>query len=114
MLAFEYTGRGFVPVIVPVQVKEDLSAVTYLGQRIVDAHPVVTRWTVARRARSTLTRSSRSRGAYGGVGDMKLQSVYPIVAGYKDYTAAGFKMTLSDPLQLECIEATLAYAPSPR
>ena len=113
VLAFEYTGQGFVPVIIPVQVKEDLSAVTYLGQQIVDAHPVVTRWTVGSprmiNADSVITFS----GSYGGWGDMKLQSVYPVVAGYKDYTAAGFKMTLSDPLQLDCIEATLAYAPSP-
>jgi hypothetical protein len=113
LLAFEYTGQGFVPVIVPVEVKEDLSAVTYLGQRIVDTHPVVTHWTVGSPRTINPDSVITFTGSYGGFGDMRLQSVYPIVAGYKDYTAAGFKMTFSDPLQLDVIEVTLAYAPAP-
>lgn len=113
VIAFEYTGRGFVPVVLPVAAKEDLNAVTYLGQRIVDEHPVVTRWTVGSPRSIDPDSVITFRGEYNGLSELRLQSVYPIVAAYKDYTAAGMKMTLSDPLQLESIEAAVSYTPSP-
>jgi len=113
LLAFEYTGQGFVPVVVPVSVKEDLSAVTYLGQAIVDAHPVVKQWTVGSPRAIDPDSVITARGAYHGLSELQLQSAYPIVAQYKDYTTVGMKMTLSDPLQLESIEATVSYAPAP-
>jgi hypothetical protein len=113
LIAFEYTGRGFVPVVVPVAVKEDLNAVTYLGQRVVDEHPVVTRWAVGSPRSIDPDSVITFRGEYNGMNELQLQSVYPIVAAYKDYTAAGMKLTLSDPLQLESIEAAVTYTPSP-
>jgi hypothetical protein len=113
LCAFEYTGTGFVPVAVPVDVKEDLNAVTYLGQRIVDAHPVVMQWTVGSPKKVDPDSVITFRGEYNGFSELQLQSVYPIIGAYKDYAAAGVKMTLSDPLQLESIEASVAYTPSP-
>jgi hypothetical protein len=112
LLAFEYTAQGFVPVIVPIVVKEDISAVKYLGQEIVEAHPVVTRWTVGSPLSIDPDSVRTFSGDYGGFSSLKLQSVYPIVAGYKEYTAAGFRLNFSDPLQLDRIEATVAYAPA--
>jgi hypothetical protein len=113
LIAFEYTGQGFVPVMLPVRVREDVSAIGYLGQQIVEKHPIVTRWTVGSPLSINPDSVIAFTGEYNGFTNIGLQSVYPVVAGYKDYATVGLRLNLSDPLQLDRIEATATFAPAP-
>jgi len=42
---------------------------------------------------------------------MKLASLYPMVEGYKDYAAFGFRGPVLDPLQLDAIDFSVSYTP---
>jgi hypothetical protein len=114
LVAFHYTGRGFVPVMMAATPREDVSAIQYLGQEIVETYPQVQKWTLGSPLSIKFDSVTTFEGEYNGLASIKLQSIYPIVQGYKDYTTLGFRFNFLDPLQLDNIDASISYAPAPR
>ncbi|HUI65524.1 MAG TPA: hypothetical protein VL126_11855, partial [Bacteroidota bacterium] len=112
LLAFTYTGEGFVPVMIANTPITDVNAVRYLGQQIVEKYPVVTKWKVGSPLAVQFDSVKTYWGEYEGFGGFALQSVYPIVDGYKDYTSAGLRFNFMDPLQLHTVGLTASYSPS--
>ena len=49
-------------------------------------------------------------GAYSGMGNLGLESIYPIIEGYKDEVALGINTTFSDPLLLDTIGFSLSHS----
>ena len=113
LLVFSYTGQGFVPVVIANQPCDDVSAVRYLGQEIVDKYPVVQSWTVGSPLSVNFDSVVVSTGEYDGLRNLRLQSAFPIVDGYKDYTSLGMRFNVLDPFQFYYISASLSYSPSP-
>jgi hypothetical protein len=46
LLVFRYTGTGFVPAHIDARPIDDVSAITFLGERLAAEHPVVQGWNV--------------------------------------------------------------------
>ena len=46
LIVFRYTGEGFVPARITATPLEDVSAITFLGERLVEEHPIVKTWNV--------------------------------------------------------------------
>lgn len=109
LMALEYTASGFVPVEMPVKPIEDVSAIRYLGQEVVEHWPVVKDWRLGSprdvpvRPRSGIYHSAR----------LAPISAYPIVQGYKNYAAAGWRFDFADPVLLSTLNATLSFSPGP-
>ena len=112
LLVFRYTGAGFRPVVIPVTVREDLSAIKYLGQEIVEKYPVVTTWNVGSPLSVNIDSLKTYAGEYQGFGAVGLASLYPIVQGYKDVASYGVHMSLADRIGLHAIDATATYSPN--
>ena len=96
LLAFRYTGGGFVPVAIADEDIETVSAIRFLGTAVAEKQPAVRDWAVG---------SPREAGyepgevrEYHAFRRMGVDSFYPVVEGYKDSTAAGMRLNLSDPL----------------
>jgi len=111
LLVFTYTGNGFQPVIMPIRVREDLSAVKYLGQEIVDKYPIVKTWNVGSPLAVNIDSLTTYQGAYNGLGRMQISSLYPVVQGYKSVVAYGLRLNLADPAGLHSLDITSAYSP---
>ncbi len=111
LLVFRYTGEGFVPALIDATPLEDVSAIEFLGQQLVEKYPVLKSWNAGSPSsiaiESMLTRPS----AYRPLGRLQLESVYPVVAGYKDSVAYGISAALSDSVQLNGATFTAAYSP---
>lgn len=112
MIAYHYSAKGFVPVNVPVKVTEDVNAIHYLGQEVVDKHPIVKSWNAGSPARINLDEVTTYTGTYRPLRRLRLGSVYPVVEGYKSTGAVGLRFNISDPLGLETIDVTAAVSPS--
>lgn len=114
LITFVYTGKGFVPVMIGIKPLEDVSAVKYLGQAIVEKYPVLTTWKLDPPSPTFINIDSLiiSSGEYNGLANVRLSSAYPIVEGYKNSAAAGMHFDLFDPLLLHNFESTLSYTPS--
>lgn len=111
LIAFEYTGQGFTPVALDPKPLDDLGAIKFLGAEIADQHPIVKTWAVGSPASVPLDKLVTQRGPYIPWRELSLDSVYPVVEGYKGRVAYGAHVILEDPLQLNQLLATLAYSP---
>ena len=112
LLALEYTANGFVPVSMPVRPVEDVNAILYLGQQVVERNPVVKTWMLGSPAQIDLNKAITYEGRYS-TRHLGLLSAYPIVQGYKDTAALGWRFDWSDYVFLSGLTATLSYSPGP-
>ena len=108
LLAFRYTSAGFSPVLVPVEPREDLNAVRYLGQATVESRPELKTWNAGSPARVDLDKVTTYKGEYHPLAQFRLGSIYPVVEGYKDSVTAGVRLNYADPLALHSLDMTLA------
>jgi hypothetical protein len=98
LLVFRYSGEGFVPAVIEARPLEDVSAIRFLGQQVVERHPVLKQWMVGSPASISLEGASES--VYRPTRGLRLESAFPILTGYKDTAAVGWRFNFSDHLQL--------------
>lgn len=111
LIAYRYTARGFAPVRIPIQPRQDITAIRYLGQEVVEKHPVVKSWNAGSPARVNLDEVTTYTGPYRPWSRLRLGSVYPVVEGYKNTATAGLRFNASDPLGLRAFDFTAAVSP---
>ena len=111
LMAFEYTGQGFVPTLIEPEPLDDVSAITFLGAEIAKRHPIVQDWNVV----STLDDVNHqklitSRGKYRPYRELGYDSGYPIIEGYRGSEAPGWFFQFTDPAQLHKFELGASYS----
>jgi hypothetical protein len=111
LVVFRYTGRGFVPARVHAQPLEDVNPITFLGAEIAETHPVVKAWKLGSPASVPFDSLVTRRGPYHSIRRIGLESVYPVVQGYKEFAAYGLRANFSDPLILNRAYLTASYTP---
>jgi hypothetical protein len=111
-IAFRYTGEGFVPSLVPTRPLTDVSAITFLGQRVAEKHPVVKSWKLPPPSAVVLDSARLRTGDYRPLASVRPAFLYPFVEGYKTHTAAGLHLQLSDPVGLHTFDASLSATPT--
>jgi hypothetical protein len=112
LLVFRYSGQGFVPARLTGKKLEDLSAITFLGERTVEEHPELKTWMVPPPSDIPYDTLPKKIGNYHLAGGMGLESWYPVVQGYKDTAAVGARVNFSDPLQLNRVTLVGSYSPA--
>lgn len=111
LIVFRYTGGGFVPATIHAKPLEDVAPITFLGRQIVEKHPIVKDWTVGSPMRIDLETEGVEKGGYHGFRSIGLESVYPIVQGYRGSPGIGFRINFSDPLMLNRLFFSASYTP---
>ena len=112
LIVFAYSGAGFAPLMIPNRPIQDVSAVSYLGQAVVERHPVVKDWILGSPLTIDLDTLDVSERFYSASRSLRFSSVYPIAEGYKDYVAYGARLNLMDPALLNSLDLTLSYTPN--
>jgi len=112
LIAFRYSGQGFVPARLEVRPLDDVSPITFLGERVAEEHPVLKDWMVA--SPSTIPFDADKAGSreYRLTGGLQPESMYPVIQGYKQSAAIGYRLNLSDPLQLNHLSTTALFSPT--
>lgn len=111
LLVFRYTSKGFVPVIIANRRVENVAAIQFLGQLVVENDSVVTDWKVDGPALVDLDSVVSYSGSYGMIREVRPVYGYPVVEGYKDAVAVGWRLSLSDPVGLHNIDVTASVSP---
>jgi hypothetical protein len=111
LFALEYGADGFLPVRLPIQVLEDVNAISYLGQSLVTKHPQLKTWKLPSRSEIDDQALRTSAGVYNPVERMRLVSMIPIVQKYKTSVATGLKFNFADPLGLSSANLIASFSP---
>ena len=111
LLVFRYTGRGFVPTWIDPKPLEDVSAIEFLGERLVTERPVLKGWMLDSPAKIPFDTMEKTKGVYRLGGRLRRESIFPIVEGYKDTASVGVAMNFSDPLLLNRLNITASVSP---
>jgi hypothetical protein len=114
LVVFRFTGAGFVPASIEARPLADVGAITFLGQQIAEEYPVVKQWVAESPAAIPLDALITRKRPYRSFKSMGLESVYPVVEGYKDFAAVGLHANFSDPVELNRASITASYSPSSR
>ena len=111
LIAFRYTGRGLVPARLTATPLEDVGAITFMAERVVEEHPIIKEWNVGSPAKIDYEGLAKTSGEYHLAGGLRRESFYPIVQGYKETASVGVRLNLSDRLQLNRLSLTAGYSP---
>jgi len=111
LIVFRYSGHGFVPAWIDPKPLEDVSPIVFLGERLVEEHPVLKTWMAGSPAAVPFDSMEKQSGTYRLGGGLRRESIYPVVQGYKDSAAVGVALNLSDPLLLNRLRVTTAFSP---
>jgi hypothetical protein len=111
LIAFSFSGGGFVPVMMPISPIEDVAPITLFGEAVVEKHPVLETWTLKSPAAINLDSLVTSTSDYSGLRAMRFISAYPIAQRYKETSAGGIRMDFMDPLWLNSLQAAVSYSP---
>lgn len=111
LVVFRYSGEGFVPARIAIQPTEDVSAITFFGNDVIEKFPELKEWKVPSPAAIPLDSLVTSRGPYRSFASVGLESLYPVLQGYKDSAAIGMRLNFSDPAQLNRANVTASYTP---
>ena len=112
LFVFRYSGAGFVPARIQARPLQDVSAITFFGEQLVEAHPVLKSWLVGSPADVKVEDKHLVAGKYRLAAGLRRESFYPVVQGYKDSAAVGVRANFSDPLQLNRLNLTASYSPT--
>lgn len=111
IFAFRFGADGFQPGLIPNEPVHRVSAIKFLGQEIVERHPVVRDWVAGSPGRIQIDTLTLAHGPYRALNHVRMVSAYPVVEGYKDQAAFGVRMNLSDPISLHRIHLTATVTP---
>lgn len=111
LVAFEYTGEGFMPVRIDPVPLDDVSSIIFLGNEIVKKHPVVRDWSVVGSLRDQQYEEIiTAEYKYRPYRHLGFTSGYPVLMGYRDDLALGYTFRVSDPTTLHHFDITAGYS----
>jgi hypothetical protein len=112
LLVFRYTGDGFVPSIISARPLQDVNAITFFGNQVLEKHPVLKTWAAGSPADVPIESMLNGKRRYSPVRRLRLESIYPVAEGYKDATAYGGHVRFSDAVGLNRATLTASYSAS--
>ncbi len=113
MLVMDYTHQGMLPVILPIDTGLDVEAIVYLGQKIVTTHPEVESWILPPPSAINLDSIHVEEKPYHVVKEIRLSGAYPILQGYKNQVAGGYRFNFMDPMGINSLIGKLSVSPTP-
>jgi hypothetical protein len=114
LLVFRYSGHGFTPARIRPTPLTDVSAITFLGERLVERRPVLKDWVVPPPSRMALPPEAGVSRPYRGLTAVRLLTVVPIVESYREHTSVGLQAELADPMTFHNLTLAASYTPSER
>jgi len=114
LIVLRYAAKGFVPTLIEARPTEDLSAVTFLGEQVAAKYPEVRGWVAATPSSMPYESQIRREGTYRRMRELSLESLIPVIEGYKDSVGLGAGARFGDPLDYDWVSIDTSYSPDDR
>lgn len=112
IIAMSYTGKGFVPVMIPNREIMDVAPITYLGQGVWKQHPIVEQWKLGSPLAVNLDSVATGPKRFSALRNTRFTSLYPIAEGYKTSASFGLHASFMDPLWHNGLDVSASYSPA--
>lgn len=111
LIVFNYVGgKGWIPGWIENNALENVSAIEYLGQKVIDKYPYVKEWNDGSPAQIDLESRQSYKGEYKLLKNINLNGAYPIVEGYKDGAALGYHLDWQDAIGFSRFSLDVSYS----
>ena len=110
LIVFRYTGQGFVPTQITAAPLEDVAAITFFGTEIINKHPQLETWRAGTPDAPSAESRIVSQGDYVPIQNMRLESIFPHVLGYKDSESLAMKAIFSDRMRFDVLSIGAGYS----
>lgn len=110
LIAFRFSGDGLVPAKIVGEPVEDVASVTFLGTETIKRHPQLKDWQVDAGGDVPAESLVVAEGHYVPAKNMDLESIFPVVLGYKDSVSVGVKANFSDPIRFDTLGVSASYS----
>lgn len=110
LIVFRYTGQGFVPTEIEATPLEDVAAINFFGTEVINRYPQLRDWRAGLEQGPPAESRIVSQGEYVPISNMRLESIFPTVLGYKDSESLGIKAIFSDPIRLDMLSIGAGYS----
>ncbi len=111
LIVMRYTAKGFMPTLIEARPTEDLSAITFLGERVSTKYPVVLGWAEAAPSSMPYESQIQRKAPYNSLRELSIESLIPIIQGYRNSVALGASARFSDPLGFDSLSIEASYSP---
>jgi len=111
LLVLRYSAKGFVPTVIGPQPTEDLSAISFLGNQVAEKYPEVRTWVAAPPQTVNYASQVLRQGLYRPPSALSLESLIPVVEGYRNSVALGGSASFSDPMGYNGLGVDASYSP---
>lgn len=111
MIVFNYTHRGMVAGMVKIDTLADVNAIRYLGQMVYDRNPDVGDWVLPPPSVIDLDSLHVVEDRYHPLKEIRFAGAYPIIQGYKNYVAPGYRVNFMDPMGLNSFIFKFSVSP---
>ena len=112
LIVFNYTRLGFSPVMIKNEPVENVAAIKYLGEQIVEKDPIIKKWIAPPPSSVNFDSVITYKGDYNSISALGIESVYPVVEGYKNFVSYGLRLNISDPAGFQKFDLTASYSPN--
>jgi hypothetical protein len=112
LIVFRYVSEGFEPVMIANETTEDVSAIRFLGQAVVEKYPQLRNWMLDPPSAVDVDSTTLVPKDYRAWRSIGLSSAYPIAESYKTRVAWGMRFNFMDPMWLNGIDLSVLYSPS--
>ncbi len=109
LIVLRYTAGGFMPTLIEARPTEDLSSVTFLGEQVAAKYPQVQHWVAPTPA--SMPYQVLHAGPYHPASELALNSLIPVVEGYRNSVALGGDARFSDPMGFDTLGVDMSYSP---
>ena len=114
LIVLRYAAKGFVPTLIAARPTEDLSAVTFLGEQVAAKYPEVQGWVAANPSTIPYESQILRKGPYRPLRELSLESLIPVVEGYRNSVGLGASARFSDPMGYDALGLDTSYSPDNR
>jgi hypothetical protein len=111
LIVLRYAAKGFVPTLIEARPTEDLSAVTFLGEQVAAKYPEVQGWVAPTPATIPYESQILRKGPYRPLRQLSLESLIPVVEGYKSSAGLGASARFTDPMGYDSLGVDTSYSP---
>jgi len=110
LMVMEYTTNGMIPGLIKIQTRDDVNAIEYIGQKVYEKNPEVENWMLPPPSTVNIDSLKQFEGTYSTFKGIKLASAYPIIEGYDDLVAFGYRANFMDYTSLHSLTLRASYS----